>query len=639
MLVSVCSFAQNVFPGKFVDKPPTIDGIVNDDEWAGVPSIKGDFDMETGAAGPYGTQYWIAFDKNFIYVAAKLPDPDPKLIHANEYRSNVSLNGDDYLIVGIDPFSTLSDTNQFEVNPRGATNIRIAGGRAAKREWLGEFLAKARITQDGWEAEARIPWGIMRLPAPGIHDLRVAFGRVVQHTGRVFLADNISGGKGTNIAIWKQVDVPKSTVRRSLKLLPYAYLGADRSEGIANGGLDLKAPITDQLDLVGSINPDFRNIENQVLSIDFSYFERLAGESRPFFLEGANYFQTSRDAPLFVSQRIANFDAGAKVYGKLSQNSTLALLNTTDFSRQNDLAGAFTYNFSAKTNSTVAFTDLESPGLSNKATFLSLNHEFGPFAFFGQHMTSVDTVDGSGHRYNTGITYNQGGISNDIEYVEISPKYLPRLGFAPERDLKGFLDDFEFSHPTKWGKVSEWGANFSVSDLRTFEHTSYRRAISGGGSLAFVNGAEVQLGGHYQEFGGFKDRYLTVDLVYPRNDPYRSASLEFVGGNIAGHSYRSVSPAVRYRPWKNLQIAASYQRVDHFDLQEQTILSANYELGLSDSISGRAIRRGNDTNFYLAYRRTGNKGNEYYLIIGDPNSLTFRSSIIVKAVIPIEIRF
>ena len=40
----------------------------------------------------------------------------------------------------------------------------------------------------------------------------------------------------------------------------------------------MKTSLTDQIDLVGTINPDFRNVENQVLSVDFSYFERLAGE-------------------------------------------------------------------------------------------------------------------------------------------------------------------------------------------------------------------------------------------------------------------------------------------------------------------------------------------------------------------------
>jgi hypothetical protein len=640
--VAACATAlaqQNTFASKLLTTPPTIDGNVTDQEWGDVPSASGGFDEQTGAPDPYGSQYWLAYDKDYIYIAARFADPNPSQISGTEFRQNVSLNGNDRVIFAVDPFSTLSDTNQFEISPKGGTNVRISGGRAAKREWVGEFLAKARITDKGWEIEARIPWSIMRLPAPGVRDLRVTFGRVFQRTGRAYILDNIAGGKSSNIGIWKQVDVPRPAVKRSIKLLPYSYAGADRDGVIANGGLDFKAPITSDLDLVGSINPDFRNIENQVLSIDFSYFERLAGESRPFFLEGADYFSTSRDAPLFASQRIEGFDFGMKTYGKLGENSTLAMLNTVDFNNENDFVGAFRYSFNPHTSARMAVADLESPLKTNRGTFFSFNHEFAPLSFFGQHMATTDSVVGDGHRYNTGFQYNQNGVQSLLEYTEVSPKFLPRLGFAPERDFKGIHGNLEYVRPANWGKVIETGGGFSFSDLRTFEGTKYRRSFGVDATLTTRDGTDLDLFASYEEFQGFKDRYIFFSIERPRGDPYRHWQLDFIGGNIAGHSYRSIRPSLNYRPQKNLQLRASYQRVDHFTRQEQTILSLSYDLSPSDAISGRLLRQGSDTGFYLAFRRTGNKGNEYFLIIGDPQSTTFRASVILKAVFPLELRF
>lgn len=636
----LASAQQSKFPAKLLATPPKIDGQVTDDEWSSVPSAKGGYDEQTGTVDPNPAQYWLAYDKQFIYIAAKISDPEPKLIRATETRTNVSVGGDDFMIFAVDPFSTLSDTSQFEINANGATNLRIAGGRAAKREWLGDIQAAGRITPDGWEVEARIPWNVMRLPSAGIRDARVTFGHIVARSGRAYILDDVSANKGSkNIGIWQGVDIPSSTSGRSLKLLPYGYFGADRDGVIANAGLDFKMPITNDLDLVGSINPDFRNIENQVLSIDFSYFERLAGESRPFFLEGNQYFQTSQDAPLFASQRIDGFDLGTKVYGKIGEKGTLGLINTVDFGNELNTVGSFNYNFNSNTSAKVAIANQEKPQNSNLGTFVSLNHAVGPFNFFGQHMSTTDSIDGIGHRINMGGLYSFGGMSALLEYVEISPGFRPRLGFAPERDFRGANFNFGYTKPVKLGPISEAGFNVSYFDSKTFENTPYRKTADLSASLTTKDGFDFDFGVDYQEFQGFKDTLFFFSLEHPRGDPYRHWQIDYNVGNIAGHSYTSIRPGINYRPTKQLQLNLSYQRVEHFETNQQLILSANYELSPIDAISGRAVQRDSDTNFYLAFRRTGNRGNEYFLILGDPNARNFRTSLILKAVIPFEIKF
>lgn len=637
-LVGVC-FSQSRFPGHVVTTPPKIDGQVTDEEWSAVPKATGGYDEQTGTAEPNPSTYWLAYDAQFIYIAAKIAESDPKSIKATETRTNVSLSGDDYIIFDVDPFSTLSDTSQFEVNANGATNLRIAGGRAAKREWLGDIQAAGRITATGYEIEARIPWSIMRLPSAGVRDLRVTFGHIVSRTSRAFILDNTSGNKSQNVGYWQAVSVPKVSNNRSLKLLPYGYFGGDRDGIIANAGIDYKMPVTDQLDLVGSINPDFRNIENQVLSIDFSYFERLAGESRPFFLEGNQYFQTSQDAPLFVSQRIDGFDIGTKIYGKIGAQGTLGFLNTVDFGNEMNTVGSFNYNFDPHTAAHVAIANHESPVNSNLGSFVSFSHDFGPLSVFAQHMSTTDTQDGIGHRINSGFVYSGQGLTGVLEYTEISPKFRPRLGFAPERDFRGGNFFIEYVKPVKLGPISELGVNASYFDSKTFENTPYRKTIDIGTSTTTKDGYDFDFDFNYQEFQGFKDSLFFFSLEHPRGDPYRHWQLDYATGNIAGHSYRSIGPSLTYRPIKPLQLAISYQRVDHFETSDQLILSGNYELSKFDAISGRAIQRDSDTNFYLAFRRAGNRGNEYFLILGDPNARSFRTSLILKAVFPLEIRF
>ena len=82
----------------------------------------------------------------------------------------------------------------------------------------------------------------------------------------------------------------------------------------------------------------------------------------------------------------------------------------------------------------------------------------------------------------------------------------------------------------------------------------------------------------------------------------------------------------------------SYQVVDHGDRKEQAIFGFNDDLGRNRAVSGRVVYRSSRTNGYIAFRRSGNRGAEYFLILGDPNALKFRSSLLLKIVSPFDIK-
>ncbi|MBX3120438.1 MAG: hypothetical protein KF784_15370 [Fimbriimonadaceae bacterium] len=621
-----------------VVNPPKIDGIIEDSEWANLSTFQGLLDEETGQPTDETAQFWIGYDDKFIYFAAKLVDKQPHTIQATEYRTNVSLGGDDSVTFALDPFNTYRDFNHFSINPRGATNIDIAGGRAAKREWLGEILANARVTETGWEAEARIPWGIMRLPSQGMHDMAFNASRNHKRLQRDFVWAHTGDGRVENNGRWVGVDVP-ATDRNSLKLLPFGYLGYDDGKTISNAGLDARMAITDQLEAVGSINPDFRNIENQVLSIDFSYFERLAGESRPFFLEGSSFFGTSRDAPIFASQRIDKFDTGLKFYGKINPTTDIGIINANDFGDENALVGRANMQFSPRSNLVVAFTDLQRKGISNSADFISYSHGIDRLSLFGQISTSRDTDEGDGHRYNTGLSYRNQGLSSSLEYVEISPNYRPRLGFVRERNLRGYNGRFSFDKPMDWNGVIEAGYSLGFEKLNDFDGNPYRTEFSASTSVTMKDGLDIDIDYDYEEFEGNIDRVFDFSIEKPRGNPYRRWDFGFTTGKVAGENYQSERISISYRPVQRLQLNGRLQHVKFgSEDNSQFILSGVYDIGNDQSINGRLVSRGSDTNVYLAFRRSGNKGAEYFFILGDPNARSFRMSVTLKVSVPFEIR-
>ena len=62
-----------VIPGYRIQKPPTIDGIVDDAEWSRVPSVKGLVDAQTGDPAPEPAQFWVAYDDRYDPTAQNSP--------------------------------------------------------------------------------------------------------------------------------------------------------------------------------------------------------------------------------------------------------------------------------------------------------------------------------------------------------------------------------------------------------------------------------------------------------------------------------------------------------------------------------------------------------------------------------------
>lgn len=612
-----------------------MDGVINENEWSEASKFEGLFDVSTGKASPEQGQFWLGYDSKYIYFAAKLSDSQPKSIKATEYRTNVELPGDDTVGLIIDLSGSLSDFSTFTTNPRGATNIALTGGRAVKREWTGEFIAQSHITPTGWETEMRIPWSILPVPAGGKRNVRFNVSRFLARLNREYAHVYTDSGKAADTPTWQDVELPKPSVDRSIKLLPYTYAGYDRDNGgVFNSGLDLKTSLSDQIQLVGTVNPDFRNIENAILSLDFSRFARIADESRPFFQEGAEYF----DSGIYLSQVIRKFDVGVNSYGKISDKLQFGVLDTVDFGHSNNSVANLTYAPTANDNYRATVTQSSFGNHDNNAYMLRYYRQLGPWSLFGRTMQSDDSLVGHGGHESFELGYSGSGLFGFTQYSYVEPNFSPGLGFFPEKDYKGLRSFVNYSRPIAKGPLQDYGATFEYLDYSRISGQRYRSDINGSGGFTTRGGTNVQFAMDRPVFEGSHDRIDGVYVRYPVNDPYHNVSTGYTYGEIGGMSYRLETLETAYRPISKLQLSLSYQK---FHLgptdEDQTILGGNLDLGSDRSVSGRLVESHGDTNFYLAYRRSGNKGAEYYLILGDPNAPRFRSSLILKMVVPFKV--
>jgi hypothetical protein len=448
-------------------------------------------------------------------------------------------------------------------------------------------------------------------------------------------------GEGVkNLGYFKGVDVPPADNKRSLLLLPYLYGGLDNdNQRITNAGLDFKTEVKPGLMAVGTISPDFRGIENQVLSVDFNYLARLAGDARPFFQEGHEYIQTGYDQRLFASQNIGDFDFGMNVYGQLGPRTRFGALTTANIGDEQRVVAAATNRIDDTWSANIAYVGLHKRGETNNAMQLQTSKQIGPYEFWLGTQVTSDEVEGTGARTNFGFMKQAANIFLMAEVLNISERFYPRAGFSPERDMRGWnlMCNWQQNHPR--GPIMETALEAVAMDYSHCTGGAYRSFYMLSTSTTWRNGLDLDLTALNEKFEGNDDTVYTFSIERPRNHPTRHWGFEYTFGTREREPYRSVSVMTKYRPTQKLQLDFRVQSVDHVENREQVVAGFNYELGRNEAIGGRIVRSDRDWNGYLAYRKSGGKGSELFVMLGDPNAQTFQRTIMLKMNWPLEVKY
>ncbi|BBO22996.1 MAG: hypothetical protein AMXMBFR19_02330 [Chthonomonadaceae bacterium] len=648
LLCSTWALAERnrMLPGKKLDSPPVIDGVIDAYEW-GQAEKSGQFvHLATGQRTSYDCELYAGYDEQALYFAFFCPDPRPDLIRATEYRRNVSLNGNDNVIVLVNPFATHqeSDTNEFKVSAGGGTRAEFAGGRASKREWEGEWQARTRITDAGWECEIRIPWKILRLPPAGVRNLEVNFGREIPREQLTVAWCDLGPQEQRKFnGFWLDVAVPELSEPNPLLVLGYQTIGYDdeqRAE-VLDTGLDIRYDINPQLTSLASINPDFRNIEGSVLSLEFSRFERLAEERRPFFVEGSSAFRMGgMSASLFAPQRIRQFDFGAKVFGKVSDRALVGALATTRFGHESAAAARYRLSWGTQSSLTAGAVHFDDPddNLTNTAAALELTQLEGPVGMALLYNTTHDSDLGTAHRYDADLLYRHGSVYGQVGYQHIDENFLPRIGFSPRVGFRGWNGFLEDQRSYTAGPLSELGFALGFRDTQALDGSGvYLRGIEAGVEFTTRSDLNVETFAVREDFRGEVATLGGFELSYPDSNPYHRMSFGYLFGDVEGEDYSLVSLGLQKRFSNRITVGPFLQfEREGSTTRTQHILGASYEVDRYRSISGRAVVRDDKWSGYLSFRYSGNLGVEYYLVLGDPNADSFQRRLILKAVFPVR---
>jgi len=93
-----------------------------------------------------------------------------------------------------------------------------------------------------------------------------------------------------------------------------------------------------------------------------------------------------------------------------------------------------------------------------------------------------------------------------------------------------------------------------------------------------------------------------------------------------------LGPSASFRILKKLDILYQGAFQNRAGLDQQHVITMNYEISPTCSYGGRVVVQNADTDAYFFYHKSGGKGTELFLILGDPNAKRTVKSIQLKLV-------
>ena len=394
------------------------------------------------------------------------------------------IDSDDYIQLLIDPYNDRRRAFIFGMNPLGVQSdgTRTDGGASGAPNARGQtfggnppanidlsmdfvFDSKGRVTESGYEIEARIPLTSIRFQGTDPQDWAFQVIRFVQHSGYQQTwtparrgASSLLTQSGTLAGIAglqrdQVVEItPEFTSARSGQQLATGW--ATQTDYALGGNLRWR--VAPNITINATVKPDFSQVEADAAQIaGDARFSLFFPEKRPFFVDGLEQFDTPD--LLIYTRRILQPNAALKLSGKLGRTS-LALLSALD-TRAASVSGddhpffnlvRIRRDVSTASTAGVTFTDRTEGDLYNRVAGADTRILFAREYSFNAHIagsrTRTATATHTAPLFN--FSSNRTGLRYGFLYSfsGIAPDFAASSGFVPRTDfVKGsFYNRYSF---------------------------------------------------------------------------------------------------------------------------------------------------------------------------------------------------
>jgi hypothetical protein len=326
-----------------VASPPVIDGVLDDEAWRLATQIDDLHEIQPTEYAPASerTVVYLMYDKDAIYIGARLYDRNASEVTARILRQGEEVFGDDWFSVLLDPFHDRRSGYRFLTNPNGLRQEGLFQNVSEEQwDWEGIWYTASTIDEQGWITEIAIPFKTLSFNPEndtwGIN-FRRAIARRDERTG--WVSRNRNSDPSTSGTVVGLVDLEQGV---GLDVVPSLSVNEVRPfDGTAtttdtDPSLDVFYKLTPSLTSALTINTDFSATEVDDRQVNLTRFGLFFPEKRDFFLQAADIFEfggLEQNGRPFFSRRIGlsddgdpiDLDVGGKLTGRVGRFNIGAL--------------------------------------------------------------------------------------------------------------------------------------------------------------------------------------------------------------------------------------------------------------------------------------------------------------------------
>ncbi len=314
-----------------------VDGVLDERDWSRAALAQGFHRYEPQEGGPITGEVEVRVlqSKNVLWFAFSVKDDAGKVRAHTCARESDGLYDDDLIAVRLDPYLDHQRMFSFITNPYGIqADARVDSEGEEDTSWDAAWDSKGRRTADGYQVEMAVPLSVLRFPRGDLLEFGVSFARKVSRNEELAFwpeTRDAWGPLGLQSAILTGIHAPSRPTR--VELWPQVVGGygtslkdeGDPGQGLAwqkpgildvlDAGLGVRWFLTRNIVVDATLNPDYSQVESDPFEVDANLRQPLyLEERRPFFQEGAEYFDT--DFGVLYTRLLSKPLVGLKVTGK-----------------------------------------------------------------------------------------------------------------------------------------------------------------------------------------------------------------------------------------------------------------------------------------------------------------------------------